>query len=94
MLTQAAALELAPYQIRVNGIAPGTTDTESNQPYKEQDPDGWNQVIKKIPLGRAGKPNDIAGLAVFLAWMGQVGLRVSPFRLMVEQSLVGNRWSD
>ena len=67
MLTQAAALELAPYQIRVNGIAPGTTDTESNQPYKEQDPDGWNQVIKKIPLGRAGKPNDIAGLAVFLA---------------------------
>ncbi len=67
MLTQVAALELAPYQIRVNGIAPGTTDTESNQLYKEQNADGWNQVIKKIPLGRVGKPSDIAGLAVFLA---------------------------
>jgi NAD(P)-dependent dehydrogenase (short-subunit alcohol dehydrogenase family) len=67
MLTKCAALELGQYQIRVNGIAPGQTETESNQPYMEQDPDGWNQVIKKIPLGRAGKPNDISGLAVFLA---------------------------
>lgn len=67
MLTKCAALELAPYQIRVNGIAPGATETESNQPYIEQDPDGWNRVIKKIPIGRAGKPNDFAGLAVFLA---------------------------
>lgn len=67
MLTQCAALELGQYQIRVNGIAPGQTETESNQPYMENDPDGWNQVIKKIPLGRAGKPNDIGGLAVFLA---------------------------
>lgn len=67
MLTKCAALELASYQIRVNGIAPGQTETESNLPYIEQDPEGWNQTIKKIPLGRAGKPSDVAGLAVFLA---------------------------
>lgn len=67
MLTKCAALELAPYQIRVNGIAPGQTETESNLPYMEQDPEGWNRVINKIPLGRAGRPSDMGGLAVFLA---------------------------
>lgn len=63
MLTKCATLELGQYQIRVNGIAPGQTETESNLPYMENDPEGWDQVIKKIPLGRAGKPNDIGGLA-------------------------------
>lgn len=67
MLTKCAALELGQYQIRVNGIAPGQTETESNQPYMEQDPQGWVEVVKKIPLGRAGKPHDIGGLCVFLA---------------------------
>lgn len=67
MLTQSAALELAPHQIRVNGIAPGMTETESNQPYIIQDPKGWASKIKTIPLGRAGQPQDYAGLAVFLA---------------------------
>jgi NAD(P)-dependent dehydrogenase (short-subunit alcohol dehydrogenase family) len=33
MVTIPAAWELAPYQIRASGIAPGTTDTESNLPY-------------------------------------------------------------
>ncbi len=67
MLTKSAALELAPYNIRVNGIAPGATETESNQPYIQQDPKGWQSMIKKIPLGRAGLPQDIGMLAVFLA---------------------------
>lgn len=67
MLTKCAALELGKYQIRVNGIAPGQIETESNLPNMENDSEGWTQVIKKIPLGRAGKPNDIGGLAVFLA---------------------------
>jgi NAD(P)-dependent dehydrogenase (short-subunit alcohol dehydrogenase family) len=67
MLTKCAALELAGYQIRVNGIAPGQTETESNIPYMENDPEGWNSVISKIPLARAGKPSDIGELAAFLA---------------------------
>ena len=67
MLTKCAALELGQYQIRVNGIAPGQTETESNIPYMKSDPEGWDQVIKKIPLGRTGKPNDIGSLAVYLA---------------------------
>jgi glucose 1-dehydrogenase len=66
MLTRCAALELAPYQIRVNGIAPGTTDTESNLPCIQQDPTGWQQIIEHIPLKRVGHPKDYAGLAVLL----------------------------
>ncbi|MBS0289025.1 MAG: glucose 1-dehydrogenase [Proteobacteria bacterium] len=67
MLTQCAALELAQHQIRVNGIAPGMSETESNQPYMLEDPKEWERKVKTIPLGRAGQPRDYAGLAVFLA---------------------------
>lgn len=67
MLTQCAALELAPYGIRVNGIAPGGTETESNIPFINKDPKSWHQALQKIPLGRAGQPQDYAGLSVFLA---------------------------
>jgi len=67
MLTRCAAIELAQYQIRVNGIAPGTTETESNLPYMEQDPAGWQQITDSIPLKRVGHPKDYAGLAVLLA---------------------------
>lgn len=66
MLTKCAALELAPHQIRVNGIAPGRTQTPSNQPLIDN-PKAWQAVIDKIPLGRAGLPDDYAGLAVLLA---------------------------
>lgn len=67
MLTRSAALELAQYGIRVNGIAPGTTDTESNLPYMQQDPAGWQQIIDNIPLKRVGLPKDIGAFAVVLA---------------------------
>lgn len=67
MLTRCAALELAPYQIRVNGIAPGTTETESNLPYIQQDPEAWQRTINNVPLKRIGQPNDFATLVVLLA---------------------------
>ncbi len=67
MLTRSAALELAPYQIRVNGIAPGTTETESNLPFMQKDPSRWQQIIDNIPLKRVGHPEDYSGLVVLLA---------------------------
>jgi len=61
-LTRCAALEFAPWNIRVNAICPGLVVTELNQgqPYLEP-------VIKANPLGRAGTVEDIAKLALFLA---------------------------
>lgn len=61
------AMELSPYQIRINAIAPETTHTEQIDPAAFTKPehlamsDIWN------PLGRFGKPEDIASAALFLA---------------------------
>jgi len=66
ILTKCAALELGPNHIRVNAIAPGRTETPSNQPLMK-DKKVWQGIVDKIPLGRAGRPDDYAGLAVLLA---------------------------
>ena len=73
--TQSAALAMAPHQIRVNAISPGVIDTpmwahvDALFARYEQLPLGEKkrQVGLAVPLGRMGKPGDIAGAAVFLA---------------------------
>ena len=57
---------MGPNNIRINGIAPGRTETPSNQELMN-DSTGWQAIIDRIPLGRAGLPEDYAGLAVLLA---------------------------
>ncbi len=64
-LTRATALELAPYRIRVNAIAPGTTDTA--QPRYGMSEAELQAVGREVPLGRLAMPQDVADLAVFLA---------------------------
>jgi 3-oxoacyl-[acyl-carrier protein] reductase len=64
-MTRAMALALAPHRIRVNAIAPGTTDTA--QPRYEHDEAAMQAIGRAIPLGRLGQPDDIADVAVFLA---------------------------
>ena len=66
MLTRTLAVELAPHNITVNGIAPGAIDTPINQPLKE-DPERLQDVLEKIPLRRLGRPEDVAAVAAFLA---------------------------
>ncbi len=63
-LTKSLARELAPYNIRVNAVAPGivNTDMVANLPKEAIEP-----LIKTIPLGRIGKPIDIANAFLFLA---------------------------
>jgi NAD(P)-dependent dehydrogenase (short-subunit alcohol dehydrogenase family) len=63
--TRATALELARYRIRVNAIAPGTTDTA--QPRYGMSEEELQTVGRQVPLGRMAVPDDIAHLAVFLA---------------------------
>jgi NAD(P)-dependent dehydrogenase (short-subunit alcohol dehydrogenase family) len=62
-LTTSAALESAPDGIRVNAICPGIILTEMGQMAVEFDP----EKIKKPPMGRGGRPEEVAQLALFLA---------------------------
>jgi NAD(P)-dependent dehydrogenase (short-subunit alcohol dehydrogenase family) len=64
-VTRATALELAPYRVRVNAIAPGTTDTA--QPRYGMSEEELQAAGRQVPLGRMGTPEDVADLAVFLA---------------------------
>lgn len=63
-LTKSLSRELAPKNIRVNAVAPGITETDmvKNLPKEMIEP-----LIKTIPLGRIGKPRDIANAFLFLA---------------------------
>ena len=62
--TKTAALELAPHGIRVNGLAPDFTLTDS---LAKMAPAGEENAKLMVPLGRAGHVDEIAGAAVFLA---------------------------
>jgi len=63
-LTRALALELGPHGIRVNGIAPGTIDTDIISGYSEEK---RKRRAENIPVKRLGRPEDIADCALFLA---------------------------
>jgi NAD(P)-dependent dehydrogenase (short-subunit alcohol dehydrogenase family) len=65
--TKSLALELGPSGIRVNSIAPETTESESIQPSRWIKPENQARIPHWIPLGRFGRPGDTAGCAVFLA---------------------------
>jgi NAD(P)-dependent dehydrogenase (short-subunit alcohol dehydrogenase family) len=64
-MTRAMALELAPYRIRVNAIAPGLTDTA--QPRYGSSEAELAEAARAMPFGRMGRPEEIARAAVFLA---------------------------
>jgi pteridine reductase len=64
-LTKGLARELAP-QVRVNAIAPGVVEWPPEMPQTERE-----QYLKRVPLARAGSPEDVAELILFLATTGR-----------------------
>jgi len=66
-ITRNHAIELAPRKIRVNTIAPGGVETEGTHSAGIIGSDFEKQMVADTPLGRLGQPDDIAGVAVFLA---------------------------
>jgi glucose 1-dehydrogenase len=66
MLTRNLSVELGPLGITVNSIAPGAIATPINTALLN-DPVKLRSLTDQIPLGRLGRPEDVAGLAVFLA---------------------------
>lgn len=67
--TRCHALELGPYGVRVNAIAPGSTLTEATKQlfYNPASQELAESLLSHIPLGRPGKPEDIANAALYLA---------------------------
>ena len=65
-LMRGMAIELAPHNVQVNAIAPGYFATEMNRALIDNaEFNAW--VCKRTPAGRWGQPDEIAGVAVFLA---------------------------
>ncbi len=69
-LTRTLALELGPFQINVNSVAPGFVDTAMTRAVAERLhlslDDFWKAAVAQIPLGRLGQPEDIAAVIAFL----------------------------
>jgi len=66
MLCRDLAIELAPYNITINNVAPGAIETPINTKLIN-DKDKLGALLDNIPLRRLGKPADVAGAVVFLA---------------------------
>lgn len=62
--TRALAVEVAPFNILVNTVAPGFVNTDLTR--QNNSPEDINEICKKIPLGRLAEPEEIAQLVAFL----------------------------
>ena len=68
-LTRSLAIAWAGQQVRVNALAPGWIETNLTKPLHEN-PERHQQILQRTPLGRWGKPQDVASAAVFLCSSG------------------------
>ena len=65
MMTKVLALELGPFNIQVNAVAPSMVRTKFSQPFWSNK-DLYDQIVKAIPLGRIAEPIEVAHAALFL----------------------------
>lgn len=65
-MTEALALELAPLGIRVNAVGPGVIETAMTEGILADEPTKQG-MLARTPVGRFGKPEDVAGMVVYLA---------------------------
>jgi len=67
-LTKSMAIELAPFNIQVNAVAPGWIETDMTAPVRTMDMKPMNdEILARTPAGRWGQPEEVAGTAVYLA---------------------------
>jgi len=65
--TRAAAVQYARHGIRFNVVCPGTVESATTKPYMDRFPEARAAVEEMYPVGRIGRPEDIAPLIVYLA---------------------------
>jgi 3alpha(or 20beta)-hydroxysteroid dehydrogenase len=79
-LTRVAALELAAKGIRVNAVCPGAVDTAMTDPGEGASPESVARLYRKrVPLGRIGRPEEVARLALFLSCEDSSYITGQPF---------------
>tara|TARA_B100001778_G_scaffold123159_1_gene101243 strand:+ start:4510 stop:5262 length:753 start_codon:yes stop_codon:yes gene_type:complete len=66
MLTKVLAKELGEHNIQVNTLSPGLIKTDFSKALWENE-DTYNKIVKSIPQGKMGSPDDISGMALYLA---------------------------
>ncbi len=67
LLTKALAVEVAPYKITVNAISPAYMKTQMTDMKWEKDKEDYLKKISMLPVGRAGMPEELNGLVIYLA---------------------------
>lgn len=70
MLTSSLAIEWLPHGVRVNAIAPGYIASDMTRDFVRENPEMADAWVRRIPAGRMGTPEELGGLAVFLAGDG------------------------
>src|SRR4051812_23248054 len=69
-LTRTAALEYVKLGIRVNAVNPGLIDTQIARDVVDKDEQAYNELAKHVPIGRAGQPEEIASVVLWLCSPG------------------------
>ena len=69
-LTRSAALEYAPRGIRINAVCPGIIDTPMVASMLTSQPEAMKEMMKEQPIGRLGRPEEIAAAVLWLCSPG------------------------
>jgi NAD(P)-dependent dehydrogenase (short-subunit alcohol dehydrogenase family) len=69
-LTRTAALEYVKHGIRVNAVNPGVIDTQIARDVVKGDDQAYAEMVRQVPIGRAGKPEEIASTVLWLCSPG------------------------
>ena len=66
-MSRSLGVEWAPYNVRVNSIAPGSVDTPQNQQEEAREPEYFVERLRRVPMGRRAQPEEVVGAILFLA---------------------------